>query len=94
MTRIPAQPLYETAAYYIGKPLHTRQCKHCGNDPANNDACLRQQELANLLGISRKTVHRWSQYGVTLDQADKAATQLGYNPIAIWGIYWDEPDHV
>lgn len=93
MTRIPAQPLFETAAYVAGKPLHKPNCRYCLNETSNVDSCLRSQPLADLLGVSRKTIDRWKHYGVTLEQADHAATRLGYNPIAIWGLYWDDPEH-
>ena len=45
--------------------------------------------LAQQLGVSRRTVHRWQATGtVPTRRADQAAIQLGHHPAEIWPIEW------
>lgn len=93
MTRLPAAPLFDATAYTANKPLHRHDCPYCKNDPALNSGCLKADELANRLGISRKTVTRYQRNGIPVQHADQLATRLGYNPICIWGFNWDDPEY-
>lgn len=47
--------------------------------------------LAELLGISQRTVMRWKRDGVPVCQADRAACALGRNPLEVWGDGWWNP---
>lgn len=93
--RLNAQPLLELAAATAGKPLHREPyCHYCGNCYWTTDGCVKHGELATRLGVDRRTIERWKRNGITVTHADEAATYLGYNPIAIWGLNWDDPEYV
>jgi|688.fasta_scaffold169307_2 hypothetical protein len=94
MSRLPSRPLYDAAAYVAGKPLHAKTCRYCGDNAAVTSGCVKAEELARLLGVSRKTVTRWTKHGIPLRYADQLATRLGYNPIAVWGLWWDDPEYL
>jgi len=87
--RVRFQPLADLVAYQQGVPAHTTPCTACWNDSTITRACLTKPELARLLGVSQRTVDRWKVRGVALEAADRLATRLGYNPVAIWGFDWD-----
>lgn len=93
MPRLPAEPLFELAAYTASKPLHLEDCPYCQNSNARQDACLKTDELGRRLGVTRRTVKRWRKLGVPVQNADAAVTSLGYNPINVWGHYWDDPEY-
>lgn len=42
------------------------------------------QGLAALLGIDARQVHRWKQYGLSDEWADRAAITLGLHPALVW----------
>ena len=94
MTRLPSRPLYDAAAYVAGKPLHGHECRYCGDNAAITTGCVKGEELAHLLGVSRKTVTRWTRDGIPLQSADQLAIRLGYNPVAVWGLWWDDPEYL
>lgn len=48
--------------------------------------------LANVLGISFRTAHRYRRHGLTIDQADRAACELGLHASNIW-TNWYEIGH-
>lgn len=58
--------------------------------PRTQPGDLGQRELAELVGVTRRTVNRWAAEGVPLCSADKAAARLGYHPAEVWGrmFYW------
>lgn len=94
MIRLPAEPLFELAAYTADKPLHLDDyCPYCFNRATRFDACLKNEELGYRLGVTRRTVKRWRKDGIPIQNADAAVTSLGYNPINVWGLYWDEPEY-
>lgn len=47
--------------------------------------------LAQQLGVTRRTVHRWRRTGVIpAHQVDRAAVALGHHPAEIWPTEWNE----
>lgn len=48
----------------------------------------RARALAELLGITARSVHRWSRAGMRETWADRAACRLGVHPSLIWPDYW------
>ena len=71
MNRLPSRPLYDAAAYVAGKPLHGPDCRYCHNSNTERIACLKQEELAQLLGVTRRTIQRWTNPGIPLHYADQ-----------------------
>jgi hypothetical protein len=49
---------------------------------------LSAAEVANLVGVDKRTVARWRAHGVDAHQADRAATAAGWHPIEVWGEAW------
>jgi hypothetical protein len=94
MSRLPSRPLYDAAAYVAGKPLHRNGCAYCHDIAKETNGCLKHEELAQLLGVTRRTVQRWTTPGIPLHYADQLAIRLGYNPIAVWGLWWDDPEYL
>ncbi len=41
--------------------------------------------IADLAGVSRRTVHRWPHDGIPLEHADRILTAWGTHPTAIYG---------
>lgn len=90
--RLPAQPLFEVAAYIAGKPLHeTPYCVHCKHDPTIQ-ACMNRRALAEAFNTTMKVIDGWKQKGLPINKADVLATELGYHPSMIWGLHWADPD--
>lgn len=94
MSRLPSRPLFDAAAYVASKPLHAKDCRYCGGYSDPTGGCVKAEELARLLGVSRKTITRWTRDGIPVQSADQLATRLGYNPIAVWGLWWDDPEYL
>ena len=46
------------------------------------------ETLANWIGVSRRTVHRWAIEGVPAEQADRAAIAVGSHPAYLWPDHW------
>ncbi len=44
--------------------------------------------LAQQIGVSRRTVHRWIIHGIPADQADRAAIAIGAHPAYLWPEHW------
>ena len=44
--------------------------------------------LAQQIGVSRRTVHRWISDGIPADQADRAAIAIGTHPACLWPDHW------
>lgn len=40
--------------------------------------------------IDQAQIHRWRKSGVTWDQADRLATELGMAPWLLWGQVWED----
>lgn len=72
--RLPLGPLLHYA-----QPWGPAQHEHRGH-----------AELAQLIGVSRRTVTRWAAEGVPIVSADRAAMALGLHPTEVWGrmFYW------
>jgi len=48
--------------------------------------CPEVSEFADLIGVSRWTVYRMKQRGLTIDEADRYAIKVaGSHPACIWG---------
>jgi hypothetical protein len=43
------------------------------------------KHLAFMLGVERKSVHRWIKSGMGLPKAEELASKLGLHPSYIWG---------
>ena len=41
-------------------------------------------QMAELVGVSRRTICRWQNSGLTETQADRAACALGTHPALVW----------
>lgn len=48
--------------------------------------------LAAHLGVSRRTIHRWINTGIPVEQADRTAIALGTHPACLWPDIWDLVD--
>lgn len=46
------------------------------------------ETLAQQIGVSRRTVHRWIIHGIPADQADRAAIAIGTHPACLWPDHW------
>ncbi len=46
------------------------------------------ETLAQRIGVSRRTVHRWVIDGIPADQADRAAIAIGSHPACLWPDRW------
>jgi hypothetical protein len=44
--------------------------------------------LSDLLGVSKRTTHRWIKEGIPIDYAEDFAFMLGSHPATIWGDEW------
>lgn len=63
--------------------LHVEQyrCTTPGCDLAVAEAC----------GVERRTVVRWKRDGLSIQQADDIAVQLGTHPAELWGpVMWND----
>ncbi len=47
------------------------------------------QRLAERLGCTARTLHRWKNDGVPVAKADRAAIALGSHPAYIWPEHWN-----
>ena len=45
-------------------------------------------DLAELIGVSPRTIIRWRHSGVPDHQADRAAIRVGLHPANIWPAHW------
>jgi hypothetical protein len=43
------------------------------------------KHLAFMLGVERKSIHRWMQKGMGLPQVESIASKLGLHPSYVWG---------
>lgn len=93
MIYLPAAPLFDAAAYTANKPLHRHGCPYCFDSATLTAGCLKTEELAQRLGVTRRTVNRWTTRGIPVNNADKAATYLGFHPVTIWGFNWDDTEY-
>ena len=48
------------------------------------------ETLADRIGVSRRTVHRWAVHGIPAEQADRAAIALGSHPACLWPEHWNQ----
>lgn len=46
--------------------------------------------LADRIGRTRRTLHRWQNDGVPIAAADEAAIRIGSHPAAIWPDHWNQ----
>lgn len=78
--RLPLAPLVHAVGE---RERHVTQGIHTHQRPQSS-ACV----VAELSGVSRRTVVRWRHYGIDVWSADRAACALGLHPWAIWGDEW------
>ena len=45
-------------------------------------------QLAEIVGVTRRTIHRWKQNGIPAHQADRAAINAGQHPGNVWPDQW------
>lgn len=87
--RLPLEPL-EAA---VG-PMTLRH--RSAHEPRRHDAGSAEVDhpggvhprIAELAGVSRRTVVRWRHIGIPLELADRAACALGLHPANVWGDQW------
>lgn len=49
--------------------------------------------LAAIVGLDRRTLHRWAREGVPLYSADAVAAACGLHPHDVWGPEWFAASH-
>lgn len=54
---------------------------------------LTDMGLGAILGVHRRQIARWRDYGVPWVTADRIATSLGLHPANLWPEWMDIPDH-
>lgn len=54
---------------------------------AGPGACLSHPKIGELVGVSARTVIRWSQTGIPMWAADRAAIAVGSHPVLVWSEY-------
>lgn len=54
--------------------------------------CESFEQLGLRLGVTGDAVRQWSVRGLSSQQADFVATELGYHPISIWSNFNDDLD--
>jgi hypothetical protein len=64
--------------------------RRLGIDPTARSAA---RELALRLGIDRRWIYRYRDWGLTLRQADQWAARAGVHPAEVWPI-WDDLDRL
>lgn len=47
--------------------------------------------VAELVGVSARTVHRWKRDGLSARQADRLAVALGFHPLHLWPEWGSAP---
>lgn len=68
------------------KAFNAHQSTGCGVD----DGMLSDVALAEMVGVTRRTVQRWKHSGLHPEMAERAAESLGEHPALIWGgAWWD-----
>ena len=45
-------------------------------------------QLAEMIGVTRRTIHRWARDGVPASKADHAAIAVGSHPAYVWADQW------
>ena len=80
MTRLPLAPLLDAVR------RHSRP-RLAGDGMLLSGTAL----VAEACGVTKRTVQRWAQAGLTWDAADKAACSLGLHPASVFGrAWWDD----
>ena len=93
-TLLDIQPFLQRAQSSTGRMLHTEPwCDTCANIVAQRHNCLTIADLADIAGVTRKTMHRWVCLGtMPVRVADRAAVNLGWHPTYLWGPDWLEAE--
>lgn len=47
-----------------------------------------RRQLAQVVGVTPRTIHRWAAAGIPLYAADRAAIAAGTHPLLIWPDDW------
>jgi hypothetical protein len=50
--------------------------------------CTTAAELARMLCVCPRTVHRYRSHGLNPTQADRVAVAVGYHPAEVWPDWW------
>lgn len=69
-----------------GLPKHRPQGCLCASQRGFG-ACLSRAKIGELVGVSARTVIRWSQTGIPMWAADRAAIAVGSHPVLVWSEY-------
>lgn len=75
--RLPLQPLLDAL------PIDQAVARDCGNGPGPI------QQAATLLGLTRRTLHRYRHTGLDPRTADRLACKVGLHPLVVWGEAWE-----
>ena len=75
--RYDPDPLFKAAAFSAGLKPPT-----FSNQPPAEDE-ITQEHLAELLGVSSRTIPRWNEDGMQASAVDKACSALGRHPAEI-----------
>lgn len=49
---------------------------------------VRQDDIAEIMGVDRRTIQRWLVDGLSFAKADELACSRGLHPIDVWGDLW------
>lgn len=81
--RLPLEPLVRVART-VWRPTAT-------NTPAGPGGALpfSDRDLADVLGVNRRSVARWRRGGMPEPTADRAAVELGLHPSLVWPDWWE-----
>lgn len=85
---VPFEPAWQRACARSGRPPH-RSGGYCWCDAQADDPCYRHQDLAEIVGVSTRTVCRWAADGrIPARHSDELAIALGVTPYELWPDEW------
>ena len=80
-TRLPFAPLEDLVAG--GRPRHPARgtCTWCYG---RHRVCITVEGIAERLGVTARSIHRWRQTGLDENMADRLAIAAGLHPELVW----------
>lgn len=86
--RLPAHPLLQLAPPAVQR---TDARWYCDISPGRlyHREDGRVSTLAEAVGVTPRTVHRWLAKGMTEEAADRAAVRLGRHPVEVWPDWYE-----